>query len=34
MGFRVLLDQLHDRFNPYASAAMKCIATALTHRFL
>jgi len=29
----VLSDQLHDRFNPHTSAAMKCIATALTQRF-
>jgi len=33
MGLRVLSDQLHDRFNPHTSAAMKCIATALTQRF-
>ncbi len=32
-GLRVLSDQLHDRFNPHTSAAMKCIATALTQRF-
>jgi alkylation response protein AidB-like acyl-CoA dehydrogenase len=29
----VLSDQLHDRFNPHTSAAMKCIATLLTQRF-
>jgi alkylation response protein AidB-like acyl-CoA dehydrogenase len=32
-GLRVLSDQLHNRFNPHTSAAMKCIATALTQRF-
>jgi alkylation response protein AidB-like acyl-CoA dehydrogenase len=32
-GLRVLSDQLHDRFNPHTSAAMKCIATSLTQRF-
>jgi hypothetical protein len=32
-GLRVLSDQLHDRFNPHTSAAMKCIATLLTQRF-
>ena len=32
-GLRVLSDQLHDRFNPHTSAAMKCIATVLTQRF-
>ena len=26
-GLRVLSDQLHNRFNPHTSAAMKCIAT-------
>jgi len=33
MGLRVLSDQLQDRFNPHTSAAMKCIATALSQRF-
>jgi alkylation response protein AidB-like acyl-CoA dehydrogenase len=33
MGLRVLSDQLHDRFNPHTSAALKCIATLLTQRF-
>jgi len=33
MGLRVLSDQIHDRFNPHTSAAMKCIATALTQRY-
>ncbi len=33
IGLRVLSDQLHDRFNPHTSAAMKCIATALTQAF-
>jgi alkylation response protein AidB-like acyl-CoA dehydrogenase len=33
MGLRVLSDQLHDRFNPHTSAAMKCIATSLTQAF-
>jgi alkylation response protein AidB-like acyl-CoA dehydrogenase len=33
IGLRVLSDQLHDRFNPHTSAAMKCIATNLTQRF-
>ncbi|MEE9607634.1 MAG: acyl-CoA dehydrogenase family protein [Myxococcota bacterium] len=32
-GLRVLSDQLHNRFNPHTSAAMKCIATALTQQF-
>jgi alkylation response protein AidB-like acyl-CoA dehydrogenase len=32
-GLRVLSDQLHNRFNPHTSAAMKCIATSLTQRF-
>ena len=32
-GLRVLSDQLHNRFNPHTSAAMKCIATLLTQRF-
>jgi alkylation response protein AidB-like acyl-CoA dehydrogenase len=32
IGLRVLSDQLHDRFNPHTSAAMKCIATNLTQR--
>ena len=32
-GLRVLSDQLHDRFNPHTSAAIKCIATVLTQRF-
>jgi len=32
-GLRVLSDQLHDRFNPHTSAAMKCIATNLTQTF-
>jgi len=30
MGLRVLSDQLHNRFNPHTSAAMKCIATRLS----
>ena len=29
-GLRVLSDQIHGRFNPHTSAAMKCIATRLT----
>ncbi len=33
IGLRVLSDQLHDRFNPHTSAAMKCIATSLTQAF-
>jgi alkylation response protein AidB-like acyl-CoA dehydrogenase len=33
MGLRVLSDQIHDRFNPHASASMKCIATQLTQAF-
>jgi alkylation response protein AidB-like acyl-CoA dehydrogenase len=33
MGLRVLSDQLHDRFNPHASASMKCIASQLTQAF-
>jgi alkylation response protein AidB-like acyl-CoA dehydrogenase len=33
MGLRILSDQIHDRFNPHTSAAMKCIATALTQEF-
>jgi alkylation response protein AidB-like acyl-CoA dehydrogenase len=33
MALRVLSDQLHDRFNPHTSAAMKCIATNLTQSF-
>jgi len=32
-GLRVLSDQLHGRFNPHTSAAMKCIATRLTQEF-
>ena len=32
-GLRVLSDQLQGRFNPHTSAAMKCIATALTQEF-
>ncbi len=32
-GLRVLSDQLHNRFNPHTSAAMKCIATRLTQEF-
>jgi alkylation response protein AidB-like acyl-CoA dehydrogenase len=32
-GLRVLSDQLHDRFDPHTSAAMKCIATLLTQAF-
>ena len=32
-GLRVLSDQLHDRFNPHTSAAMKCIATRLSQEF-
>ena len=32
-GLRVLSDQLHGRFNPHSSAAMKCIATRLTQEF-
>jgi alkylation response protein AidB-like acyl-CoA dehydrogenase len=32
-GLRVLSDQVHDRFNPHTSAAMKCIATELTQAF-
>jgi alkylation response protein AidB-like acyl-CoA dehydrogenase len=33
IGLRVLSDQLHDRFNPHTSAAMKCIATRLSQEF-
>ncbi len=33
MGLRVLSDQLHDRFNPHTSAAMKCIASHFTQQF-
>jgi hypothetical protein len=33
MALRVLSDQLHDRFNPHTSAAMKCIATNLPQSF-
>jgi alkylation response protein AidB-like acyl-CoA dehydrogenase len=33
LGLRVLSDQLHERFNPHTSAALKCIATSLTQRF-
>jgi alkylation response protein AidB-like acyl-CoA dehydrogenase len=33
MGLRVLSDQLHERFNPHASASMKCIASQLTQAF-
>ncbi len=33
IGLRVLSDQLHDRFNPHTSAAMKCIATSLTQAY-
>jgi alkylation response protein AidB-like acyl-CoA dehydrogenase len=32
-GLRVLSDQIHQRFNPHTSAAMKCIATNLTQAF-
>ena len=32
-GLRVLSDQLHGRFNPHTSAAMKCIATRLSQEF-
>jgi alkylation response protein AidB-like acyl-CoA dehydrogenase len=32
-GLRVLSDQIHGRFNPHTSAAMKCIATRLTQQF-
>jgi alkylation response protein AidB-like acyl-CoA dehydrogenase len=32
-GLRVLSDQIHGRFNPHTSAAMKCIATNLTQAF-
>jgi len=32
-GLQVLSDQIHGRFNPHTSAAMKCIATALTQAF-
>jgi alkylation response protein AidB-like acyl-CoA dehydrogenase len=32
-GLRVLSDQIHGRFNPHTSAAMKCIATNLTQSF-
>lgn len=32
-GLRVLSDQLHSRFNPHTSAAMKCIATRLSQEF-
>ena len=32
-GLRVLSDQLHGRFNPHTSAAMKAIATRLTQEF-
>jgi alkylation response protein AidB-like acyl-CoA dehydrogenase len=32
-GLRVLSDQIHGRFNPHSSAAMKCIATRLTQEF-
>jgi alkylation response protein AidB-like acyl-CoA dehydrogenase len=32
-GLRVLSDQVHNRFNPHTSAAMKCIATRLTQEF-
>jgi alkylation response protein AidB-like acyl-CoA dehydrogenase len=32
-GLRVLSDQIHGRFNPHTSAAMKCIATTLTQAF-
>jgi len=32
-GLRVLSDQIHGRFNPHTSAAMKCIATLLTQSF-
>jgi len=32
-GLRVLSDQIHHRFNPHTSAAMKCIATSLTQAF-
>jgi alkylation response protein AidB-like acyl-CoA dehydrogenase len=32
-GLRVLSDQIHGRFNPHTSAAMKCIATRLTQEF-
>ncbi len=32
-GLRVLSDQLHGRFTPHTSAAMKCISTLLTQRF-
>jgi alkylation response protein AidB-like acyl-CoA dehydrogenase len=32
-GLRVLSDQLHNRFNPHTSAAMKCIATRLSQQF-
>ena len=32
-GLRVLSDQIHGRFNPHTSAAMKCIATRLSQEF-
>jgi alkylation response protein AidB-like acyl-CoA dehydrogenase len=32
-GLRVLSDQIHNRFNPHTSAAMKCIATRLSQEF-
>ena len=32
-GLRVLSDQLHGRFNPHTSAAMKCVATRLSQEF-
>jgi alkylation response protein AidB-like acyl-CoA dehydrogenase len=32
-GLRLLSDQIHGRFNPHTSAAMKCIATGLTQAF-
>jgi alkylation response protein AidB-like acyl-CoA dehydrogenase len=33
MSLSVLSDQLHDRFNPHTSAAMKCIASTFTQQF-
>ena len=32
-GLRVLSDQIHGRFNPHTSAAMKCVATRLSQEF-